>query len=179
MREGIRKMAHLVPLALVLLGAALAQTPYGVEGVARYRGFYPLGSWEGKNPTPRGQVVWDGERASGEVCLEQKAWDSGNRERDEKSWKILGHPDLPRACLYPQRAYFQGDRFVVEGELAMAGKRLPVRLEGRLEPTPEGFRFTGGFTTRFSDWGLERPRFLFLEVADRVEVFLEALLRRR
>jgi len=32
-------------LALVLLlGAALAQTPYGVEGVARYRGSYPLGS---------------------------------------------------------------------------------------------------------------------------------------
>jgi polyisoprenoid-binding protein YceI len=72
----------------------------------------------------------------------------------------------------------------VEGKLVMAGKRLPVRLEGRLEPTPEGFRFTGGFTTRFSDWGLERPRFLFpevadREVADRVEAFLEALLRRR
>jgi hypothetical protein len=37
----------------------------------------------------------------------------------------------------------------------------------------------GGFTTRFSELGLERPRFHFLEVADRVEVFLEALLRRR
>jgi len=67
---------------------------------------------------------------------------------------------------------------VVEGELAMAGRRLPVRLEGRLEPTSEGFRFTGGFATRFSEWGLERPRFLFLEVADGAEVFLEALLRR-
>jgi polyisoprenoid-binding protein YceI len=96
MREGIREMACLVPLALVLLGAALAQTPYGVEG-----------------------------------------------------------------------------------KLTMAGKRLPVRLEGRLEPTPEGFCFVGVFTTRFSEWGLERPRFLFPEVADRVEVFLEALLRRR
>jgi len=96
MRKGIRKMAHLVFLALVLLGAALAQTPYGVEG-----------------------------------------------------------------------------------KLVMAGKRLPVRLEGRLEPIPKGFRFMGGFTTRSSERGLERPRFLFLEVADRVEAFLEALLRRR
>jgi hypothetical protein len=61
----------------------------------------------------------------------------------------------------------------------MAGKSLPVRLQGRLEPTHEGFRFTGGFPTRFSRWGLGRPRFLFLEVTDRVEVFLEALLRRR
>jgi hypothetical protein len=96
MREGIRKMACLVPLALVLLlGAALAQIPYGVEG-----------------------------------------------------------------------------------KLAMAGKRLPVRLEGRLEPTPEGFRFMGSFTTRSSELGPERPHFLFLEVADRVEAFLEALLRR-
>jgi hypothetical protein len=61
----------------------------------------------------------------------------------------------------------------------MAGKRLPVPIEGRLEPTHESFRFTGGFPTRFSQWGLERPRFLFLEVADRVEVFLEAPIRRR
>jgi hypothetical protein len=61
----------------------------------------------------------------------------------------------------------------------MAGKRLPVRLEGRLELTPNGFRLNGGFTNRFSEWGLERPRLAFLAVADGVEVFIEALFQRR
>ena len=81
-------MRTLLILAGLLL-LAQAQAPYAVEGVARYRGYYPLGSWEGVNPTPRGEVLWDGrEKASGKVCLKQAAWDSGNAERDEKARKI-------------------------------------------------------------------------------------------
>ncbi|APD10311.1 YceI family protein [Thermus brockianus] len=157
---------------------AFAQAPYAVEGVARYRGYYPLGSWEGVNPTARGEVQWDGERASGKVCLEQAAWDSGIGERDKKALEILRAKEYPEACLYPKRASFAGARFVVEGELSLAGRTRPVRLEGELRQTLEGYRFQGRFTTRFSEWGLERPRFLFLEVRDEVEVFLEAEVRR-
>jgi hypothetical protein len=58
-------------------------------------------------------VIWDRERASGEVCLEQKAWESGNWEREEKSRKTLPYHEFPRACPYPRRAYFQRSRFVV------------------------------------------------------------------
>ncbi|BCP67383.1 hypothetical protein TthHB5018_b23170 (plasmid) [Thermus thermophilus] len=39
-------MRTLLLLAGLLL-LAQAQAPYAVEGVARYRGYYPLGSWEG------------------------------------------------------------------------------------------------------------------------------------
>ena len=52
-------MRTLLLLAGLLL-LAQAQAPYAVEGVARYRGYYPLGSWEGVNPTPRGEVLWEG-----------------------------------------------------------------------------------------------------------------------
>jgi len=161
-------------LAMFLL-TAQAQAPYAVEGLARYRGYYPLGSWEGKNPTAQGEVVWDGlEKASGRVCVRQEAWDSGNAERDKKALEIMKVKEYPLACLYPKRAYREGASFVVEGELEMAGKRRPVRILGELS---QG-RFRGAFTTRFSDWGFERPRFLFLEVRDEVEVFLEAEVRR-
>ncbi|WP_038057120.1 YceI family protein [Thermus amyloliquefaciens] len=169
-------MRRLLPFLLPLL--ALAQAPYRVEGEARYRGFYTLGSWEAKNPTARGEVLWDGERASGRVCLEQAAWDSGIAERDKKALEILRAKDHPRACLYPQRARFEGSRFVVEGELELAGKRRPVRVEGELLGDPANGLFRGSFRTRFSEWDLERPRFLFLEVRDEVEVYLEARVRR-
>jgi len=163
----------------IFLLMAQAQAPYAVEGLARYRGYYPLGSWEGKNPTAQGEVVWDGlERASGKVCLRQEAWDSGNGERDKKALEILKAKESPLACLYPRRAYRDGASFVVEGELEMAGRRRPVRVLGELSGGPRAFRFRGAFTTRFSDWGFERPRFLFLEVRDEVEVFLEAEVRR-
>jgi len=168
----------LLPLAVLLL-LAQAQAPYAVAGVARYRGYYPLGSWEGVNPTARGEVLWDGlEKASGRVCLKQAAWDSGNAERDRKAREILKAEEYPEACLYPQRAYREGPRFVVEGEVEMAGKRLPVRVLGELREASGGLRFTGSFTTRFSRWGLVRPRLLFLEVQDEVEVYLEARLLR-
>ncbi|WP_117237152.1 YceI family protein [Thermus sediminis] len=167
-------MRKYLALACFLL-LAQAQAPYAVEGLARYRGYYPLGSWEGKNPTAQGEVVWDGlERASGKVCVRQEAWDSGNAERDKKALEILRAKDHPLACLYPRRAFREGARFVVEGELEMAGRRRPVRILGELSQN----RFRGSFTTRFSEWGFERPRFLFLEVRDEVEVFLEAEVRR-
>ncbi|MCS6867186.1 MAG: YceI family protein [Thermus sp.] len=169
-------MRWLLPFLLPFL--ALAQAPYRVEGEARYRGSYPLGSWEGRNPTSRGEVVWDGERASGRVCLEQRAWDSGNGERDKKALEILRAKEFPQACFYPQRARLEGGRFLLEGELEMAGLRRRVRVEGELLDQPSGYRFRGGFRTRFSDWNLERPRFLFLEVRDEVEVYLEAEVRR-
>ena len=171
-------MRTLLLLAGLLL-LAQAQAPYAVEGVARYRGYYPLGSWEGVNPTPRGEVLWDGrEKASGKVCLKQAAWDSGNAERDEKARKILKAEAYPEACLYPQRAYREGPGFVVEGELEMAGKRLPVRVLGELREEGGGYRFSGSFTTRFSQWGLERPRFPFLEVRDEAAASLEARIPR-
>lgn len=169
-------MRRLLPFLLPLL--SLAQAPYQVMGEARYRGYYLLGSWEGKNPTARGVVFWDGERASGQVCLEPKAWDSGNGERDKKAKEILKVEAFPMACLYPRRAYYKGARFVVEGELEMVGARRPVRIEGTLQGRPENGQFRGSFRTRFSEWGLERPRLLFLEVRDTVDVYLEASVRR-
>lgn len=162
-----------------LLLLAQAQAPYAVAGVARYRGYYTLGSWEGVNPTARGEVLWDGlEKASGRVCVKQAGWNSGNAERDRKALEILKAREHPEACLYPKRAYWEGSRFVVEGELEMAGKRLPVRVLGELREASGGLRFVGSFATRFSQWGLMRPRFLFLEVQDEVEVFLEAEVSR-
>lgn len=169
-------MKRLLPLLLSFL--ALAQAPYGVVGEVRYRGYYPLGSWEGRNATAKGEILWDGEKASGRVCVEQRAWDSGNGERDKKAREILEAETFPLACLYPQRAGYQGARFVVEGELEMVGKRRPVRIEGVLEGRPEEGQFEGSFRTRFSDWGLKRPSFLFLEVRDEVDVYLKARVRR-
>lgn len=169
-------MKRLLPLLLSFL--ALAQAPYGVVGEVRYRGYYPLGSWEGRNATAKGEILWDGEKASGRVCVEQRAWDSGNGERDKKAREILEAETFPLACLYPQRAGYQGTRFVVEGELEMVGKRRPVRIEGVLEGRPEEGQFAGSFRTRFSDWGLKRPSFLFLEVRDEVDVYLKARVRR-
>ncbi|MGQ9511511.1 MAG: YceI family protein [Thermaceae bacterium] len=169
-------MKRLLFLFLPLL--ALAQAPYRVEGVAIYRGTFLLGAWEGKNPTARGEVFWDGkEKAEGKVCLDQRAWDSGNEERDGKARKILKAGDHPEACFYPERAYQEGKVFWVEGWLEMAGKRRPVRIEGQLLEGPS-LGFEGRFLTRFSDWGFERPSFLFLQVDDPVEVRLKATLRR-
>ncbi|MER3450722.1 MAG: YceI family protein [Thermus sp.] len=167
-------MRKLLLLFLPLLG--LAQAPYSVEGSAVYRGTFLLGAWEGKNPTARGEVFWDGkEKAGGKVCLDQRAWDSGNEERDEKARKILKVEAYPEACLHLERAYRDGEVFWVEGRLEMVGQKRPVRIEGRLF---EGFplRFEGRFRTRFSDWGLERPSLLFLQVDDPVEVRLRATL---
>jgi polyisoprenoid-binding protein YceI len=158
----------------MLLGLAWAQSAgYGVSGTVTYSASYTLGPWQGKNTTASGQLSWDegSGQMSGQVCLDLAAWDSGNALRDADTRGKFEVRTYPQSCYTPTRLEGQpGGPATLVGLLDLHGVQREVRIPGTLTRQGTGFSFTGTFATRFSDWNLEPPQFLFLSVDDALEV---------
>ncbi|RIH90927.1 YceI-like domain protein [Calidithermus terrae] len=161
---------------LAWLWGALAQAPqlYAVEGSVTYVGRMPLGSWQGTNPTARGQVRWAEPEASGRVCVDMSKFDSGIGLRDNDARGVLEVAKYPQSCLDVSALRREGERAVLEGVLEIHGVRKFMRIEGTLRLEGDAYRFAGGFRTRFTEWNLKPPTVLFLTVEDGLEVRLEA-----
>ncbi|MER3478995.1 MAG: YceI family protein [Meiothermus sp.] len=160
----------------VLVGLAYAQAPqFALEGRVTYAASYPLGRWEGTNLTPSGQVRWDMPSGAleGQVCLDLRAFNSGNPLRDADSRGVFEVNKYPQSCFQPTRLIRQGDEATVVGILDLHGVRREIRIVGNLSQEGSGYRFRGAFDTAFSEWNLERPSLIFVRVDDPVQVRLE------
>jgi len=164
-------------LLLSVPGLSLAQTgQYAIEGRVTYTASYTLGRWEGSNTSVRGSVSWNSQtgEASGRVCVDLSRFDSGNALRDADARGVFDVNRFPQSCLEVERLTQAGDDAVLSGSLEISGVRRPVRIVGKLTREGGSYRFSGGFSTRFSEWNLTPPSLLFLRVNDPVEVRLEA-----
>ncbi|RIH87422.1 YceI-like domain protein [Meiothermus luteus] len=164
--------------ALGLLGGlALAQPQtYAVEGRVTYAASYTLGRWEGTNTSLQGVVRWDSQtgEATGRVCVDLARFDSGNPLRDADARGVFNVSRYPQSCLEVEQLVPFGEEAVLAGALEISGVRRSVRVRGRLVREGNGYLFSGGFSTSFTEWRLIPPSLLFLRVNDPVEVWVEA-----
>lgn len=164
-------------VVFALVGLAYAQAPqFAVEGRVTYAASYALGRWEGSNLTPGGQVRWDAGSGEleGQICIDLRAFDSGNPLRDADSRGVFEVNKYPQSCFQPTRLIRQGDEEIVVGVLELHGVRREIRIRGNLSQEGPAYRFRGAFNTKFSEWNLERPSLIFVRVDDPVQVRLEA-----
>ncbi|WP_027881841.1 YceI family protein [Meiothermus rufus] len=167
----------LIVLLWAALGLGLAQSQtYAIEGRVTYKASYNLGRWEGINTSVQGNVRWNSQtgEAAGRVCVDLSRFDSGNPLRDADARGVFDVNRFPQSCLEVERLSQNGEEAVLLGTLEISGTRRSVRIVGRLVQEGSGYRFSGGFNTRFSEWNLTPPSLLFLRVNDPVEVRLEA-----
>ncbi|WP_018467205.1 YceI family protein [Calidithermus timidus] len=168
---------RLVVLVWMLACGAVAQAPqsYSVEGKVTYFASYPLGRWQGVNPTARGVVLWREPEASGQVCVELSRFDSGNWLRDADTRGVFEIGQYPQSCFEASALRrLEGERVLLEGTLELHGVKKRIRIEGQLEADGAAYRFRGSFKTSFSEWNLQRPSLFFISVDDPLEVRLEA-----
>lgn len=164
-------------LLLTLVWAAMAQAPqsYSVEGRVTYFASYPLGRWQGVNPTARGVVAWREPEASGRVCVDLSRFDSGNWLRDADARGVFEVSQYPQSCFEASTLRrLEEERVLLEGTLELHGVKKRIRVEGSLEAEGAAYRFRGSFKTSFSEWNLQRPSLFFITVDDPLEVRLEA-----
>ncbi|PZA08988.1 MULTISPECIES: YceI family protein [unclassified Meiothermus] len=164
-------------LLVALVGLAYAQAPqFAVEGRVTYAASYPLGRWEGTNTTASGQVRWEMESGAleGRICVDLRAFNSGNPLRDADSRGVFEVNKYPQSCFQPIRLLRQGEAVSVVGILELHGVSREIRIAGSLSQEGAAYRFRGVFETRFSEWNLERPSLIFVRVDDPVQVRLEA-----
>lgn len=165
-------------LALVVVFAsALAAQAYEVSGHVVYEATGPMGAFRGKNPAVSGRLSWDPAQwtASGKVCVDLKAWDSGEPLRDKHTRSMFEADTYPQACfqLNGVRPGSAAGKIVLQGRLSMHGVTLPLEIPGKFVTGPDGkLSFEGYFETKITDWGMKRPSLLGFKVGDLVKVWV-------
>ena len=171
---------HRLIALMLLFGLAFAQQ-FNITGRVTYAASYNLGRWEGSNSTVRGSVTWNAQsgEASGRICVELARFESGNPLRDADGRGVFDTNKNPQSCMEVQRLSQNGSEATLQGQLEISGVRKVKQIVGQLVKEGNNYRFSGKFSTSFSDWNLTRPQLLFLTINDPIEVRLEALATAR
>ena len=164
-------------LLIMVFAPVLAANAYDVSGHIVYEAKGPIGAFKGENTAVSGALSWDpGQQvASGRVCVDLTAWDSGEPLRDKHTRSMFETDVYPEACfeLEGVRPAAAADAIVLEGRLTMHGVTLPLEIPGKLVQKPDGrLYFAGYFETRISDWGMKRPSMMGFKVRDLVKVWV-------
>ena len=165
-------------LALSLASAKAEPLDYNVSGLVVYYAQSHLGKFMGTNEAIGGVLSWDpqSKQVKGQICVDLKEWKSGIASRDDHTATMFRVGRFPTACLELKKV--EGDlakgQIVLVGTLSLQGIHLPVRIPSRLVVQNRKLVIEGQFDTRISDWGMERPRMLGVEIGDWVRVRIAA-----
>jgi polyisoprenoid-binding protein YceI len=158
----------------VVLAAPAEFTP---TGVITYEAAGPVGKWKGTNKSLSGKLMYDREtkKLDGSVCVNTKAWNSGEGIRDGHTRDMFEIEKFPTACFAPDS--LEGDlkaKVLIVGKLTMHGVTLPVKLLGTAKDDGAKIAFTGEVTLKVTDYKMVRPSILGFTVADEVPVTISA-----
>lgn len=189
-------LAALLPAAALLLAAALLAaftlaerqrfvTADDQPQVVRFTAQETTGSVDGTFETVRGSVAFDPQNPedsfSGRFTVNMASFDTGIglRDRTMKS-DYLDTDQYPTARFVMDAAQPRGVarradgtlRFSAEGQLRLHGTERTESVQAVLRPRADGAGYSAevSFDVLLSDYGIERPSWLFLKVEDRVQL---------
>lgn len=126
-------------------------------------------------------IAFDDEtgRASGRVVLDATSAETGKARRDKKMHrKVLESDEYPEIVLdvtgLRGRLPDAGPgELTILGTVSIAGASHPVALTAAVERRGDALTATAPLTVPYVAWGMEDPSFLWLEVAEEVQVTVE------
>ncbi|MGH7370749.1 MAG: YceI family protein [Candidatus Methylomirabilales bacterium] len=167
----------------LLAGRTLSETRKVLKGEVVFVADARLHDFEGRTTAVSGLVRADGlAEAVGCVVIEAKGLDTGIGLRNRFMWEdhlevgkfpairflLTGLSDLRR----------EAGRIglTLEGELTLHGVTRRLRIPATVSPVDGRFEVEGRTPLLMSDYGIERPAFLFVTVKDEVEVRFRVLV---
>jgi polyisoprenoid-binding protein YceI len=167
----------------LLLGRTLPETRKILEGEVVFVADARLHDFEGRTKAVSGLVKARGlEEAVGCVVVEARGLDTGIGLRNRLMWQdhleVDKFPEVKfiLSGLGDRRSEAGGTGLALEGELTLHGVTRGLRIPAYLLSVDRGLEVAGRTTLRMSDYGVERPAFLFITVKDEVEVRFRVLL---
>jgi polyisoprenoid-binding protein YceI len=115
-------------------------------------------------------------RAEGEIILDARTAETGNRQRDAKMYRdVLMTEKHPEIVLRPveiqgKLAKMGPSQVEVLGEILIAGRKHPLRFSARLDRRGTRVEGRASFVVPYVAWGLSDPSTFLLRVAKEVEV---------
>lgn len=122
----------------------------------------------------------DSGTAQGEVTVDARRTDTGNRMRDKTMHKkVLESERFALFVFRPTGVEGQlseggKSELTLAGAFAIHGDEHPVLIPIQVENENGRISAMASFVVPYVDWGLHRPNVLFLKVAPQVEVRIEA-----
>jgi polyisoprenoid-binding protein YceI len=117
--------------------------------------------------------------ASGEIAVDATRADTGNKKRDKTMHnKVLESEEFPLMVFQAEslEGGFEPEgtsELQLHGTLSLHGQNHPVVLPVTIEAEAGHVKARSEFPVPYVEWGLKNPSFLFLRVADEVEVVVE------
>ncbi len=171
----MKKMAIVATLGILgFAQVAAAPSAYSTNATITYEVQGPVGKFKGNNKTVTGKFTWEASNDSlkGSVCVEQKAWTSGEAIRDEHTRNMFEIEKFPTACL--ELSSIDGDvkagNVTVMGKLTMHGKTSEIKIPSTVKQDGTKLIFNGKFVTKVTGWDMKRPSLLGITVGDDVTV---------
>jgi polyisoprenoid-binding protein YceI len=151
-----------------------------------FEGHTPLHSFQGKAKAVHGEIQGEANDLAGikgtlEFPVDSLSTGVGMRDRDMRGRYL-------ESVRYPQIAFSMNGlslsdsgRYEVRGTLAIHGVIRPLRVPVTFSPNPDtsSLYARGRFTVLLSDFGLERPGFLFNVMRDKVDIGFSLLWLRQ
>lgn len=128
----------------------------------------------------RGRIAFDPQsgQASGEIVVDARAGESGNKKRDKTMHaKVLESEQFPQFVFVPQS--FEGEyhesgpsTLRVHGTLQIHGESHPLTALAEVDVNGAQAAVEATFEIPFVEWGMHDPSILFMRVAKQVQITL-------
>jgi polyisoprenoid-binding protein YceI len=101
------------------------------------------------------------------------SFDSSNSSRDSHAMEAVQSRKFPRVEFASDSIKPSGDGYAVSGKLTFHGQVRPVTFQVTPMRLPGKIGIKGGFEVKLSDFGVERPRLMFMPVEDKLGISFE------
>ncbi|MDB5048569.1 MAG: hypothetical protein JWO30_1640 [Fibrobacteres bacterium] len=165
-------LALFFALASAPLCAAKSYQAIKGESTLSYHMVHPMHKFTGVSRDFLCQVDLSPDTVSSSIKVSALigSFDSKNSSRDSHAMEAVQALKYPRVEFASESVKPEGDGYAVAGKLTFHGRVRPVAFHVTPKFPPGKIEITGGFDVKLSDFGVERPRLLFVPVQDKMTI---------
>ena len=145
--------------------------------VAAHTEVYPSEYINPLSPIVHADVTYEGapESLKGDFFVELSVFVSEHEYRDESMHKVLNISKFPNASFHILSLEKSEDSsYELKGLMGLRGVKRKVVFEVYIDETDKTFKLSGRGMIMMSDFEIEPPSFLFLEIRDQVDLYIQA-----
>ena len=145
--------------------------------VAAHTEVYPSEYINPLSPIIHADVSYEGspETLKGDFQVELSVFVSEHEYRDDSMHKVLNTSEFPRASFHILSLDKSEDSgYELKGLMHLRGVKRKVVFDVYIDETDKTFKLSGRGMIMMSDFKIEPPSFLFLEIRDQVDLYIQA-----
>jgi polyisoprenoid-binding protein YceI len=141
---------------------------------------HPLHEWQGKSMDINSLILTDKTNSTVyqvAVSAGLSTFDSRNANRDSHMMEVTEALKYPNVTFASNSVTVEGNEYTASGTLTFHGISQPVALKGSLDRSGDTLTFTGKFTVRLTQFGINPPTLMGIKTDDEVNLEFKVVYR--